>query len=485
MIGLFLLLSLSIKIFLLSFLKFNYWYDEIIVTEISKQSLPQLLYTIQAEPHPPGFYLLLKLFPVNNPIITKSILTIICYSLILATLSYASFQGLISRYKLSLGLIIFFCSYTFQTITSDVKQNAISFPLTLLALISLTATLQHTKKQTVNTILINSTLSALLFFNYINYLICFTGLILIFIFKKTRLLLITTGIQSTIALGTFLLFIHKQIILNSGRFSWVNEFYTDPLNTLSVHLSGSYINNLMAQLVLIIFFALISIGLTQNKTVSKKTRATLSLLTLLLITVSVFTNISVRSRYITIPLLFLSIQAGWGLSSLPKSLRNLFPVLFFSLGLLSYTNERLLFQQNYNTIIQAIDSLPKNKQSSLLIDENIFPLAFKLHYLPSLNNIYPTNFFHPQALESSSTITQSLLTLQNHNLTNLDETAQLLNQSAYDNYIYLTFNKPQDNNIQSSVYIPLALNTVCNTFSLINPNPTLTIHLFENCAFTP
>src|SRR5690349_17234814 len=56
-----LLISFCFQLYLIS-RNIPYNYDEYLLTEISKEPLPIMLDTIRFEPHPIGFYLLLKTF---------------------------------------------------------------------------------------------------------------------------------------------------------------------------------------------------------------------------------------------------------------------------------------------------------------------------------------------------------------------------------------------------------------------------------------
>ncbi len=113
-----LILSFSIKITLYKVFGTEYWYDEIITTEIGKQSLPVLLDTIKAEPHPPGFYIFLKIFPVENMSKTRFLLVSLSYLLISLITIWGYKVQVLTKYKLSWGLALFFFLYLFGTFRS-------------------------------------------------------------------------------------------------------------------------------------------------------------------------------------------------------------------------------------------------------------------------------------------------------------------------------------------------------------------------------
>src|SRR3989344_3232294 len=114
-----------------------YWYDEIVFISFSKQSFPDLLQTLTAEPHPPVFFLFLKLLPIDNIVLTRTILLLTTYLLSIISLMHAQHYKLLEKYNLNLGIALFFSSYTFLETSMYVKDAVISTPLVLITLFSL------------------------------------------------------------------------------------------------------------------------------------------------------------------------------------------------------------------------------------------------------------------------------------------------------------------------------------------------------------
>lgn len=164
-----LFISFIIKLIFYLQNKATYSFDELILTTISQQPLSLLFDTILSDPHPPGIYLFLKLFPVKNIAATKILITCLSYTLFSVAILIATAKGYIKKFSLSLGLIAFFSSFTFWLITSEVKQDAITFPLVLVGIVFLISLFKERKTKIIDLIGITTTLSVVCCFGYINY----------------------------------------------------------------------------------------------------------------------------------------------------------------------------------------------------------------------------------------------------------------------------------------------------------------------------
>ncbi|MEK9200383.1 MAG: hypothetical protein AAB909_00240, partial [Patescibacteria group bacterium] len=108
----------------------DYWYDEAIVANISKQGIEMLLDTVSSEPHPPGFYFLLKLFPVDNPLVTRLSLLFVSEVLLVGGVIWAV-RNVRNWEEFRLGIIVFLTSYGYLWSGMDVKQGVVTVPVWL------------------------------------------------------------------------------------------------------------------------------------------------------------------------------------------------------------------------------------------------------------------------------------------------------------------------------------------------------------------
>lgn len=109
-----------------------YDYDETIITSISRQPLEMLIDTVKAEPHPPTFYIFLKVFNTENIIVTKIFTTIIALSLTIISFYVGEKKNLWEKHKLYPALLLITLSTGYLYSISRVKQDFITIPLTIL-----------------------------------------------------------------------------------------------------------------------------------------------------------------------------------------------------------------------------------------------------------------------------------------------------------------------------------------------------------------
>jgi hypothetical protein len=219
-------LSLIERIVIFVSLNTRYLYDEVIVTEISKQPLRKLLDTVSSEPHPPGFYLFLKLFPVDNVLATRISLCALFFVSITAILIYGYKSGVIKRYNMEVGMALFFCMSTFYYSSFFVKQDIVSLLFFLLTLFLLLNYHENGKQK----LLIGATflIFSQFFFGYVHFVYSF-GMLLVAVFstekvnkqffrKNWYLLFFSIPI-----LFYLLLYFPTQFQNNLHRFGWLKD----------------------------------------------------------------------------------------------------------------------------------------------------------------------------------------------------------------------------------------------------------------------
>lgn len=250
-----LIISLATKITLYLYFGTEYWLDENIVSIISKQNLPLLFETVKAEPHPPGFYIFLKLFAVDEVFPTRLALVFISYFLSLLALIWGYKNNVVSEYKLSWGMSLFISSYTFLELTAHIKQEILSFPILLLFfLVTLKAIKPEEKPNTGSIFLLNLLTLLILSLGYLYYLVAILTLISITLkFRKSLLSRFLLATQLIIFTSYFVLFAREQLLLNATRFSWHNQNYNSFWRALSIHLIGYSFNGVFSDVLVLIF----------------------------------------------------------------------------------------------------------------------------------------------------------------------------------------------------------------------------------------
>ncbi len=221
-----LLFSLAVKLAVVISFNFPYSYDEIIVTEVSKQPLPKLLDTVLAEPHPPGFYLFLKLFPVDNIMLTRILLIALFYAGVAAALFCGYKSKIIRRYGMEVGIILFFSTLPFFVVPSYAKQDTVSL---LLLLPTLFLLLNYSESKRQKTLTLAVILIFMQFFiGYVYFVYSFVMLLITIlssdsfskIFFKKNWYLFLFGLPSLLYLLTYF---PAQLSSNLHRFRWLED----------------------------------------------------------------------------------------------------------------------------------------------------------------------------------------------------------------------------------------------------------------------
>jgi|GEM_PF-5891133 len=207
-------------------------YDEIVVFNISKQPWDVFVKSISSEPHPIGFYLILKLISWRGNFLTRTILLVLGNSLMALSLLIGNKYKVWERNKLYPGICLFIASYAFFTCTTRVKQDVLTTPLLFLFL-----TLYLIFKDTKNT-------TALSFMTLTTVVMMLLGLrpfinsLVIWIYELTlqtkakrnaesntlrqiHICLLVIGLFFVTYMGAFGI---SQVVNNLDRMVWVKNF---------------------------------------------------------------------------------------------------------------------------------------------------------------------------------------------------------------------------------------------------------------------
>jgi hypothetical protein len=271
--------SLIERIVVLVSFNARYFYDETIVTEISKQPLKKLLDTVLAEPHPPGFYLFLKLFPVDHILATRISLYAFFFAGIIAILAYGYKSGVIKRHNMEVGIILFFCMSAFYSVSFSVKQDIVSLLLFLLTLFLLLNYRENRKQK----LLTGAALLILIqfFFGYAYFVYSF-GMLLVAVFSAEKInkwflrknwYLLLFGLP---ILFYLLFYFPIQFQNNLHRFKWLEDSTNGMVawlgaNLLSNQVTFAGITDLMVIIFLAILFSAISKRISSVTTFYKDT----------------------------------------------------------------------------------------------------------------------------------------------------------------------------------------------------------------------
>jgi len=469
--------------------KENYWYDEIIVTQISTQSIKLLLDTIKAEPHPPGYYLLLKMITALDPIIVKLLTTTASFLISLLALLYARSKKIISHFNLSLGLAWFFASFSFFSISKDVKHDSITFPVFLLFIFLILCLIKEKKNFKAKEIVISHALVLfMLFFGYIYYLQSLVILLIVSIYYTKKRLPKYLLIFQIVTLAVYIkLFAFDQIVINVGRFSWFGENYNSLLISITQHLTGITIANFWTDFQLILFFGSITLVLFQKpKFVNLFLHNTLLLITILIIIVTYSVGLFSRVRYVSFLFLLLSVLAGWGIYSFKRKYKLLyyyFTALFIVYPLIhSYNAIRLSKIKNTTYSEEILASSDNN--IGYLEDHPLAPYITKLSIKQHDKRLVPISITNPELFKDKNAIDRSILALDGYyKNTTTDDLKKLFKKQNINDYVYILKFQQRQSYYDPKRLVLQTLNDSCKKDYIKPLSYDSILFVFKDCVF--
>lgn len=465
-----------------------YSYDEIIVTQISKQYLYLLFDTVSSEPHPPFFYIILKVFSVEDANVTRLILGTFSLFLVSLSLLYAKSKNLLKKYKLHIGLAIFFVSYSFMFTITRVKQDILSFPFLLASFfifISLIETRITNKKQYIA---LNVIALLLLSINYLAYFVSFVLLFALYLVRKQKEGVYSIIFQFIVLLIYLKLFGLDQLFLNVGRFGWMISLPNSFIHSISIHLSGLLPPNNIA-LVIIIVFTLLIINSFSKIVMDFRNRkyltVSLVLITFLLLFVSYFGKLYVQSRYLSFVFLLLSVFMGWGINRFNNNkIVIVLVTIFFLVAAAGFVTRMKFVQYHYGLLINDIGKVvSEGDKLGLLSKHPQFSFIYSLSFDNSL--LVPVSVHSPGIFSDTNTVTKDVLQLSKRKESqNYKEIIAYLHKKGVKNVLFFehitTFPQyvdPRDE-IKSSLFRYCSSNKT-RTFS-----GREMYYIFKNCSFS-
>jgi len=479
-----LILSLVVKIIILLHIPSFYVFDEIIITQISRLSLPQLLNTIRVEPHPPLFYLFLKMFPIENVLISKIIITLVSYLLFFLAFLYAFQRKIIQNHKLSLGLTIFVISFGFLEITSRVKQDSVSLPiLFIIAFISLNMARLPSSLNIKELLTAHFLTLVLLFTGYIAYfqamLVLLLATIYLHKFSVPRYLYLA---QALVLSVYFSLYGYSQLVANSQRFTWVNDLYNSLLYAIRAYLGGYSGINFYVEALLIAFAFFFIKSLIKPPSINRQFFLNVVYLIVFLTITAYVTKFFVTIRYISFLFLLISLAVGWGITSsfTKKGYIYLFVAIVFTVNLTYYAVDIVSSTRGNETIESILNRYSKTSKVGLLMDSTISPLIHTL-YNQSNENIVPVSVLFPRLLEERRI--DSILLMLDGNFKNKQfyEIKSLLSENNLESYVYLLTLSNKQGYYDPERLVLRVLNDTCKSKEFIPLNYNNIIFVFRSC----
>ena len=458
----------------------GYWYDEIIVTEISKQPVLELLDTIKAEPHPPGFYLLLKLLPTDNPINTRIIIASTGTLLMVLGILVGGKLGVLKKHNLNAGIILLVLSpFWIQQVTT-IKQDVITTPLMLLNFIVLIK--YSERKQFKYLLLAYIVFFILFFFGYINALVCFSCLCLVSLRKKSNkefyiFFIVVLFLSAYLLLGGY-----TQFKENFSRFGWQENQYASLLALLKVSVGGRlpgiksfFLSDFfVAGGIVLLYMRVKTLG--KDNTVEKKA---LKFSVLYLLFGMLIAGIA-KSRYISGVIIILFLLIGQEITKI-KIKNKVVPMALLSIYMFNSVGNFLRYTktiQSYEIQTNKIKTISGSKKLGLISNHPLDALVRKKYYIKD-PRITPINPFEPY---NSLEITRENLSRDGHfEDKTTKKVAENLKSSGFEDFVYIETSFTE-NYYDSNGKVMEVLNKQCSEKDLGEWKKYYLI-LFEKCKF--
>lgn len=471
-------------------------YDEFVLLAISKQPWTEFLDTTQVEPHPLGFYLLLRAFDfihLSTEHIRIAVTAFFHVSLIFATV-IAYKAKLVEKLNIKLGLSLAFTSFCIFEIGCQIKQDVISFPFFILFFIS--AYILFLAEKSQKTLLLKSLIlvSAIgvVFISYIYFLFTLISLGLFFVFsliKKNRqtatfFLSCLVVILTLFALYYFS-FGHLQIennYLSKNRFLWTKDIPNSFIHRLPEITAGVRLYDPLSDIFTLTFLVLFSYAIYQYRE-TKKTELILFIsLFLSYMVVSYVLRLFVQNRYgiPTFFLFFLICGAQWG----KKTRYILVGIIYFVLYtktatlVISAISNTLAFQE----LSQSLQSLPVGEKTGLLSNVPGVSVYIKVRFLNNLEEVFPL----------STSKNTSIIPAYSFNRQHFSESSEVIQKSTeelsaefrnlkFERFIYIDSVNSAYGYYDPEERIKNSLSSMCRTIKPSNQFDNVTIYVFTEC----
>lgn len=393
-----------------------YWYDEILLTNISGHDIKGIFEAISTTPHPAGFYIFLKLFDVRNVLKAKLSAIFVYYIAIFIITYHAHCVKIIDNYKLSIGLALFFASAVNFLVSSQVKHDILTFPALYLLVLSTFRFFDKKNSRQAQLLLFSNIVALfLLFTGYLPYLL---GIGIIFVqvlLSRRKKLGITFLVLQVFILSVYYVaLLHAQIVNNQGRLDWIKEGLNDPLNGLSMHITGIPASNVLT--VLALLFMLFFLGVYLYRFFAKEKKGQFEkftvLMTAILLFFSYFTRSFVRPRYSALFFFLVCIIAGWGMGHFIKERKKVYllVVLYFVFNFSIFGAKFVIVQRASLYTYSKVKDFTKESKVLLLAKRPQDPIVRKVDWRSE--NLVPVNVYYPKIFDGVRNITSRQLAIK-------------------------------------------------------------------------
>lgn len=487
-----LLVGFGVRLFISILKTLPLWYDEIIFISFSKQPFLLLLETLSAEPHPPGFFLFLKLFPVENILATRLLLLGMSYALLAIGVVYAYKTKLVDHAKLSWGLLLFLTSYSFYSATMYVRDRSISIPLAFIMLLMALNIVRDPQKysSTRHMSMLGVLMVVVMVMSYDVFLFLIVATISIGIYVRNKSIVLMHAFVGFAGVLYTMLYGAGQLMGNADRSIWFSYVYNSLFHSFYKHIAGVLPFSFMTDIAVGIYIVLIGVGLyVQYKKKPSPVVAGIFFLMICWSILSYVLHLFPRPHYVALLYLLVSIIAGWGMIRIAH--KKLQYALFVILAIVGFSAYMLDIQRTrtlYTNLPRIIgDSIEGEKEPyGLLSTAPLMPYVLKIEYFPEEKRLIPLQIMTEKHLGADSITVDHLSadTVFDSGVLTADEISRRLGVFGLQNILY--YSSPFTNTyaVDYSQATLLVLAASCEERGVQKITDTQYLYTFRNCLFS-
>lgn len=481
-------------VFYSGFLQF-YDFDEFVVSTISKQPLSQLFDTIYSEPHPPGFYLLLKFFGFffHTPASLKRSVISFCLIMFAFIMRYGTQLKIFRENKMYFGTLLFLSSYGFTFVSNNLKQDIVTFPLIILVFficLNFFDKLRHHKSLSLSNYTLLVVLNLLIFFfGYLAFAWSFfiTSILLFFDFYQTKKVksLLPLGVVLLIVLLYFGVFGYEQFLTNRTRFLWINYQNNSFIPSLSTFLIGAEPHHFLTDMYLIGSFVLLylSIEAWRQKKLNSVLFFLFSVVTVLAFAFGYELKIISQTRYMLFPFFVLCLLLGWSAEFFQKKVFLVFIIfLMVSIKTTVFIRSQSLGYSTFAGFITSWSPFFQDKKVGFLSSAPTGSYFFYLQFTPQEKNLIPINSRELYAYEGRTIEKKHLLNDGKLFSLSNEETIQRLRDLHIEHFMFVDMSRL--NFLDKDDTVLRTLQQHCVTEHIDSFTRQDSVYFFASCDFT-
>ena len=474
-----------------------FYLDESVVTMIAKKNVGDILEVVKAEPHPPGFYLFLKLFPLHDFKATRLYLIILSYSLVVVAISFAYVNRIYYKYNLRLWFGLIVSSSFLPLLTTHVRHDAVTFPVMVIYYTVLLAVVHEKGVIKRHVLYLIVMLTFVLFIAYIPFIYMFVSLCFVAFILRKRYIWYLLFFPGLCGLLLFCTYTKTQFLINRSRFVWVGAHENSIMSGVKNQILGKSISNsIITDAILLGFFVIFLYSfkvLSQN--ISIRNKNLLAITGVFLVLATYISHGFVTERYglaLYFYMIFI-ISYGMVFKQIVNKYVTQFIVVLYLVSLSSFLYRYIQTYQYFNSLKDAVEQISHEGELGLLFEDPVAPFLFKQQFMHDNNQVIPVSGYYPQYFKNKTEIEKKDLMIgfepdwqiQYQRLT-VDNVKQMLSENELDRYIYVyEFWSTIQPHYDKDRIILNTLNKACNLEELYDEKEMdIIIFYFNNCVWT-